>query len=126
MIMKKILMIFVILSVILYNVYGFAGDLLFYVNDREAKAGSTLTISENDLERGMMVFVMPGHEQLNTVEISIDGGRIWSVMDKDDDDFIYRYRPITDTEMKVIFKAIGRRGIVLGRSPVVKVRYKNN
>ena len=103
-----------------------SGDIVFYLNDKEGRIGSSVSITENELERGMMVFLMPADKELNTVQISLDNGRVWNVMDKDGDDFIFRYRPIADSDMDVIFMAIGQRGKVLGKSPIIKVSYRNN
>ena len=74
---------------------------LFILGERVEK-GEALTFFKNELPYGKIEFLLKDI-LAEKVEISLDGGHTWDVMEKQDNNFVYKYRPYNDEIIKPVF-----------------------
>lgn len=119
--LKKIL--FILLSGLIFPGSTCAQD--FWVNNQLAERGATFNLFYDDLDAGKIELRVRDSE-LEKTEISLDKGRSWEGMEKDEDTFVFRYRPLSDETIipELLLTYVDKSMATL--RPQVSINYQKN
>jgi hypothetical protein len=117
--MRKV--IFILLVVLIIPNFVFAQTLR--INGKEVEEGSTLNLFFDDLTAGKINFSIK-KENFKKIEISFDRARTWQEMEKENDFFVYNYRPLSEEEIRPEFLLTEESGAMRTFNPNIKIIYQ--
>jgi len=117
--MRKV--IFILLVVLIIPNFVFAQTLK--VNGKEVEEGQNLNLFFDDLVAGKINFSIK-RENFKKIEISFDKGRTWQEMEKENDFFVYNYRPLSEEDIRPEFLLTEESGATRTFNPNIKIIYQ--
>jgi len=106
--MKKIFIIIFVAVCILIKTCTAEAALM--VNWEEVKPGETRTIYSTNLINSEIIFAVPMSHEVDSAEISLDNGYMWSDMTEGNQNFIFRYVPVDGDELKILLRENNKDG----------------
>jgi len=121
--MKKIICI-ISLVISSFIINSINAENIITVNDKEIAKGQSLYIFKDELEGSKIIFSLKPDYDLDSAEISLDGGRSWNFLDKDGNTHNYKYRPSSNEELKIVFIFHSQENdLIKTYNPYIKVIY---
>jgi hypothetical protein len=111
--------------IILFAICGIsnAEEFKIKINDKSVEEVSSVVLFKDELVAGEITFLVKSIEGVESLEISLDKGRIWNETEKKEDWFMFSYRPSDDEKLTLAFFIKDKNGSSRIYMPYITVAY---
>ncbi len=120
--MKKTIFL-VMLFCFVFTAGACFAETVFKLNGKDIERGEITTFFKSDLSANKLAFSVPVSADAVSLEISVDNGRTWNAMDKEGNNFVFRYRPSDQEKMEVVFMEKNKSGMTKTKSTNVTLYF---
>ncbi|UCH12399.1 MAG: hypothetical protein JSW18_00140 [Candidatus Omnitrophota bacterium] len=122
--MKKKLCMIVCICIVLFSAAALYADEIM-VNAKKVQEGDSVNLFRKDLVGGKIEFSV-SKKNLEKAEISLDEGRTWEEMERENDNFFYKYRPRSDEKIYPEFMFTFEDSTMRTFQPGIAVNYQRH